>query len=129
MEIGGQARLFNLAEARELVPLVQHITQDAATQLEAVERKLQRLLLADPRRKYYQEQYKSQITKWKHKMERLGLIVESLWQVKFDVGDGYLCWQHPELVINSYLPGDAPWEERLNLREVIEEFDPDWAYE
>ena len=129
MEIGGQARLFNLSEARALLPLIKHITSDAAAELKDVEHKLQRLLLADPRRKYYQEQYKSQITRWKRKMERLGLVVASLWCVQFDVGDGYLCWQHPELVIGSYRAADTDWDDRLNLHQFIEETDPDWAYD
>ncbi len=130
MDIGHQqqTKQFNLSEAQELLPLLKHITVAAAEDLLEVEHKLQRLLLADLRRQHYQARYKTIITRWKTKMESLGLVVESLWKIKFDVGDGYLCWQHPDLSINAYLGKSEAWEKRLPIKTIIEEFDPDWAY-
>lgn len=123
----GQARVFDLTEANALLPLIKRITEEADLQLSAHEDRLERLLLADPRRESVQQLYKKVITQWKHKMEGLGVYVDGLWQVKLDVGQGFLCWQHPDSSIGSFLAVNEPWEQRQRLSLVIELTDPDWA--
>ena len=65
--------------------------------------------------------------RWVAKMERLGLVIKGLWLVDFDTGDGYLCWKFPELKLGHYHTYQEGFSGRRPLREVIEEFDPDWA--
>jgi len=123
----GQPQVFDLEEATELLPLIKKITHEADTRLTEHEERLNHLLLADPRRESVQLLYKKVITQWKHKMEGLGLHVEGLWKIKFDVGEGYLCWQFPELTIGTFLASEQLWDERQRLTTVIDEIDPDWA--
>jgi len=112
----GPAQIFDLQEARALLPAVQ------------IEFRLQRLLMADPRRRHFQEAFRDNVSEWKTKMEGLGVSVNHLWQGKFNVGKGFLCWQFPELVIAHFLPEDKDWDEKIKLKEYLEFYDPDWAY-
>lgn len=123
----GQPQVFDLLEAKELLPLVKRITHEADLRATAHEDRLNHLLLADPRRESVQQLYKKVITQWKHKMEGLGLHVDGLWRVKFDVGEGYLCWQFPEVNIGTFLAPEQNWDERQRLTIIIDETDPDWA--
>ena len=123
----GQPQIFDLYEAKELLHLVKKITHESELRLSQYEDRLNHFLLADPRRESVQLLYKKVITQWKQKMESLGLYVEGLWQIKFDVGEGYLCWQFPEVNIGSFLKSGQPWSERQRLTLVINETDPDWA--
>lgn len=123
----GQPQIFNLNEAQELLPLIKKMTHEVDTRLTEHEDRLNHFLLADPRRESIQQLYKNTIVQWKHKMENLGLHVDGLWKVKFDVGEGYLCWQFPELNIATFLNPHQHWDERQRLATVIEETDPDWA--
>ena len=75
-----------------------------------------------------QEAFRENITEWKLKMEGLGVSVNRLWQVKFNVGNGFLCWQFPELVIAHFLPEAQAWDDKIKLKEYLEYYDPDWAY-
>ena len=124
----GRQQVFNLNEAKALLPTVQKITQRLHAKNVDVEQRLQRLLMADPRRRYYQDVFRDNITEWKNKMEGLGVSVHHLWQVQFNVGTGYLCWQFPELVISHYFPADKDWDARIKLKDYLESYDPDWAY-
>lgn len=121
-------QIFNLAEANQLLPLVQKITHRLQAKNSDIENGLERLLMADPRRRYYQEQFRDNITQWKTKMEGLGVCVNNLWQVKFNVGSGFLCWQFPELMISHFLPENEAWEAKIKLKEYLDVYDPDWAY-
>ena len=124
----GRHQIFNLSEAKQLLPVVQKITHRLHTKNKDIEIRLERLLMADPRRRYYQEQFRDNITEWKTKMEGLGVNVNNLWQVKFNVGSGFLCWQFPELVIAHFLPEGEAWESKIKLKEYLDSYDPDWAY-
>ena len=124
----GRHQVFNLSEARQLLPVVQKITHRLHAKNKDIGARLERLLMADPRRRYYQEQFRDNITEWKTKMEGLGISVNSLWQVKFNVGSGFLCWQFPELVISHFLPENDVWESKIKLKEYLDSYDPDWAY-
>ena len=124
----GRYQIFDLSEAKELFPIVQKITKLQHAKNCQIEERLQRLLMADPRRQHYQEQFKENITQWKIKMEGLGLRVHSLWQLEFQVGSGSLCWEFPELAISHFLPEGSDWNNRIRLKEYIDSHDPDWAY-
>lgn len=122
-----ETRVFTLAEAEEIFPLVRSITEAAWHELEPVRRRLESMVPANPRIHEVERDYEAIVKRWMAKMNRLGLVVKGLWLVDFDTGDGYLCWKFPELRIGHYHGYQEGFTARRPMREVIEEFDPDWA--
>lgn len=123
----GEPRVFTLAEAKALLPLVRNITEQSAEELMPIKQRLNNMLATDPRTPAVQKQYEEVIKRWVRKLERLGVVVKGLWLVDFDTGDGYLCWKYPELRIAYYHGHDEGFAGRRPLSEAIEELDPDWA--
>lgn len=120
-------RVFTLAEAEELFPLVRTITEAAWRELEPVRHRLESMIPANPRIREVEREYEAIVKRWMAKMNRLGLVVKGLWLVDFDTGDGYLCWKFPELRIGYYHGYQEGFMGRRPLKQVIEELDPDWA--
>ena len=120
-------RVFTLAEAEALFPIVWRITRAAHEELEPMRRELEAMAPLSPQLKPVEQRYETVVRRWVGKMERLGLVVKGLWLVDFDTGDGYLCWKYPELRIGHYHGHDEGFAGRRRLQEVVEEFDPDWA--
>lgn len=127
ISVSSDPRVFTLAEAQALFPLVRRITQAAFEQLAPVRQRLESMVPTDPRIEEVERQYETIVKRWVGKMERLGLVVKGLWLVDFDTGDGYLCWKFPELRINHYHGYHEGFAGRRPLSEVMEELDPDWA--
>lgn len=121
-------RVFTLAEAQALFPLVRRITQAAYQELEPVRRALEAMVPTNSMIQDVERQYEAVVKRWVGKMERLGLVVKGLWLIDFDTGDGYLCWKFPELRIGYYHSYHEGYAARVPLRQVVEEFDPDWAH-
>lgn len=120
-------RVFTLAEAEQLFPVVWRITHAAHTELEPYRRALEHTAPMSSQLKQVEQKYEAIVRRWVGKMERLGLVVKGLWLLDFDTGDGYLCWKFPELRIGHYHGYDEGVGGRRRLVEVVEEFDPDWA--
>lgn len=125
--VSSDPRVFTLAEAQALFPVVRRITQVAYEQLAPVRQRLEAMVPTDPRIEEVERQYEAIVKRWVGKMERLGLVVKGLWLVDFDTGDGYLCWKFPELRINHYHGYGEGFAGRRPLTEIMEELDPDWA--
>jgi len=126
--IGSETKLFTLQEARDLLPLIQAITKKHQAELSPIQDRLNRLLSNDPRRNMVEQDYEKMVGQWINKIEKLGAQVFGLWVVQFDVGNGLLCWKHPELLLNYFRHYDADFASRTRLADVIQEQDPDWAY-
>ena len=126
LEIGSKNKLFNLAEAQELWPLVRKITEKHQQELEPIQRRLNLMLANDPRRKFVEAEYLDVVAAWRTKLEQLGVEVAGLWSVGFNVGEGFLSWKYPELSLTFFISHDVP-KERLKLSDYIDEYDPDWA--
>lgn len=120
-------RVFSLAEAQALFPLVRGITQRAAEALAPVQRQLKVLPRRSPELQAAEERYQTLVNGWVNKMRRLGLVVKGLWLVDFDTGDGYLCWKYPELKLGHYHGYDEGFAGRRPLADVLATLDPDWA--
>lgn len=120
-------RVFTLAEALALFPLVRQVTANAHRELEPIRRLLTSLTPGTAALGEAEEQYEHIVKRWVGKMERLGLVVKGLWLIDFDTGDGYLCWRFPELKLGHYHGYNEDFTTRRSLRDVIEEQDPDWA--
>lgn len=126
-EIGVKDKLFNLDEARQLLPLIQSITQKHQLDLAPSQTRLHKMLSNDPRRSKFEADYERVVSRWREKIELLGANVSALWLVEFDVGEGCLSWRHPELSINYFRVNGTPLSARIKLQDYIEEHDPDWA--
>ncbi|MDB4511827.1 DUF2203 domain-containing protein [Arenicella sp.] len=127
VEIAPFEKLFNLAEAKNLLPLVQSITLKHQAELEPIQDRLNKMLSNDPRRGPIESDYERTVSAWKAKIEKLGATVCDLWVVEFNVGEGVLCWRHPELSLNYFRINGADFTRRESLQDYIEEYDPDWA--
>lgn len=122
-----EPRVFTLAEARALMPLILKITTAAHKRLEPLRTQLQENLLSEGTAESVEEEYRSIVQDWIGKLQRLGVTASNLWVVHFDTGDGHLCWRFPELRISSYHYYDDCEHGRRALDEYIELFQPDWA--
>lgn len=126
-EIGLKDKLFNLAEARDLLPLIRSITEKHQSVLAPLQARLHKMLSNDPRRSGPEREFEEIVSQWRTKVEQLGVRVSDLWVVEFNVGEGFLCWRYPELSLNYFRPLDASFAQRVIIREYVEECDPDWA--
>ncbi len=126
--IGGDHRVFTLAEVREAFPVVQRITRQAYAELDPVRQRLARLVPGHPAQREVEAEYEVIVRRWVGKMQRLGLLVRGLWLVDFDTGDGFLCWRFPQLKVGHYYAYGEAYTDRRPIGEVVEEFDPDWAH-
>ncbi|MEK7816578.1 MAG: hypothetical protein AAB294_07145, partial [Pseudomonadota bacterium] len=69
-------RVFTLAEAQELFPVVWKLTRTAQRELEPVRRQLEAMVPANPQIREAEQRYESIVRRWVGKMERLGLVVK-----------------------------------------------------
>lgn len=126
-EIGLRDKVFNLAEAHALLPVLQVVCRRHFLQLQPIQERLSKMLANDPRRKVYEREFEVQVSQWRSKATQLGVRVVGLWTVEFDVGEGSLCWRYPEISINTFRKHGTEFSERVKLRDYIEECDPEWV--
>lgn len=127
IEISKTIKLFNLAEAREHLPLVASLTEKHRIELAPIQARLNRMLSNDPRRAPIEQAYENVVDKWRAKVEHLGASVHGLWVVEFDVGEGVLCWRYPELSLSYIRLHEQSFASRSKLKDYIDKHDPDWA--
>ena len=129
IQIGSPAdsKLYVLAEASELLPVVRKITENAYERLSRLDERLELMLLCDPRRTKIADEYEKIVRKWIASITRLGAIPNGLWRVDFDTGEGYLCWRFPELKIGFFREYKENFDERKPVKLLIEETAPIWA--
>ena len=129
VQIGSPAdsKLYVLAEASELLPVVRKITENAYERLSKLDKRLEIMLLCDPRRTAIVDEYEKIVRKWVASITRLGAIPNGLWRVDFDTGEGYLCWRFPELKIRYFRDYGREFNDRKPLETLIEETAPVWA--
>jgi len=128
VEIGVTHKIFDLSEAKRLLPVIQAITNTHFEQLKPIQSRLNLMLSNDPRRSLIEIEYEQVVSRWRTKVEQLGALVTGLWLVGFDVGDGALSWKYPELSLSYFVERRSDFSERIKLPSYIEEFDPDWAH-
>lgn len=123
-----EPKTFTLSEARQLMPLVRSITENAFEELGPV----QRAMMIQPENKpseKIEQQYQQIVRRWVDKIQRLGLVVKGLWLVDFDTGDGYLCWKYPEEKLAYFHGYDDGYAGRQSLSEYVNANNPAWADE
>ena len=124
-----ESKYFSLSEAKQVLPVLQKITRSSAQDLAPLQNEMSRLLDCDPRQQPLREQFEQIVRKWLSQVQRLGLRVSGLWEVGFDTGDGYLSWRHPELRLAYFRYYEESFSRRRPLEQVIEEDQPEWAYQ
>jgi len=129
IQIGSPAdsKLYVLAEASELLPVVRKITENAYERLSRLDERLELMLLCDPRRTEIADEYEKIVRKWIASITRLGAIPNGLWRVEFDTGEGYLRWRFPELKIAYFRDYKENFDDRKPVKLLIEETAPIWA--
>ena len=121
------ARIFSLAEAQSLLPVVRKVTRRAIGDFDPVRERYRNLLDCDPRKPQLALQYEKIVRLWITKVARFGVVARDLWVVDFNTGDGYLSWKYPELRLAFFVDfGDANLTRR-RLSEVLAERLPSWA--
>ncbi len=92
--------VFSLAEARQLLPLINRMTKNAADKVQVLIAKIEaksRAVDADREEiEVYESQASQIIQDWQTKVQKLGGLPKGIWIVDFDSGDGYFCWKFPE---------------------------------
>ena len=121
------ARIFSLAEAQSLLPVVRKVTRRAVGDFDPVRGRYRILFDCDPRKPQLALQYEKIVRLWMTKMARFGLVARGLWAVEFDTGDGYLSWKYPELRLAFFVDSEDPKLTRRSLSEVLTERLPYWA--
>jgi len=110
-------RRVSLEQAQQLLPVVRRLTEASRCQLQPLAKQLHRMVPADPRNPMLRKAYEQVVRHWAGKIERLGLKVHGLWQVGFDGGQGWYCWQSPERSIRYFLEYYAHYETRCLLQQ------------
>jgi hypothetical protein len=92
------ARIFTLAQARELMPQVRALTEPVYLLADSLAEELAAAQAAqeEARAEELRERLQTLVESWAESIRDLGADVKGLWLVDFDSGDGYWCWAWPE---------------------------------
>ncbi len=112
---GAAHSIFSLAQARELLPLVKHMTADAVRRTETLAAQLHGLAEEDPDHMALSAALRDVVDDWADEVQLLGPEARGLWLVDFDNGDGYYCWSYPEPTISHYHGYHDGFEGRLKI--------------
>jgi hypothetical protein len=98
--------VFSLSEARQLLPVINRMTKNAADKVQVLIAKIDaksRAIDADREEiEIYESQASQIIQDWQTKVQKLGGLPKGIWIVDFDSGDGYFCWKFPEASIEHW---------------------------
>lgn len=94
---------FTLSEARQLLPLVYRLTEDASREVKSHLNRIEAFSdKAHPSVVMIESHINAIIDRWQSKVEKLGAEPKGLWMADFDSGEGYFCWKYPEVQINHF---------------------------
>lgn len=96
-----QKRVFTIEEARELLPIIRRITQQAHNQVKFLGMQLS-LFKEKSKKAKYEEKIQEVFQAWHEKIRKLGCDAKGMWLVDFDSGEGYYCWHYPENTVDFY---------------------------
>jgi hypothetical protein len=92
-----RSSIFNLEQARAVLPVIRRITQEFSSRVEALMARLETVSLTQTETINRLEGEVNELVKtWHEKLRKLGTKPKGLWLVDFDCGDGYFCWKYPE---------------------------------
>lgn len=97
-------KMFTYEEAAALLPEVQRLTAEAASEVDALANDTSR------------EEAQRIVTRWAEALMEMGVEVKGLWLVDFDSGSGYYCWQYPEESLQYYHGYEDGFQGRVKLQ-------------
>ena len=98
-----EKKIFTLGEARDALPRVREITEEAVARYESAGGEAE-------------EQQQEIVGEWVRLITALGVEVKGLWLVDFDSGAGYYCWKYPELSLEYFHGYEEGFAGRLPLQ-------------
>lgn len=94
---------FTLEEARQLLPIVYRMTEDASREVKSHLNRIEAFSdKTHPSVVMIESHINAIIDRWQSKVEKLGAEPKGLWMADFDSGEGYFCWKYPEVQINHF---------------------------
>ncbi|HKA37431.1 MAG TPA: tetratricopeptide repeat protein [Thermoanaerobaculia bacterium] len=97
-----EKKIFTLGEAREALPRVREITEEAVASYESAAG--------------VEDQQQEIVGRWVRRITALGVEVKGLWLVDFDSGAGYYCWKYPEPALEYFHGYEEGFAGRLPLQ-------------
>jgi hypothetical protein len=110
-------RQFSLEQAQILLPTIQTITATAVRQVESCLGQIQDQP-ENRRREEIQRECNRVVQRWAEQIHALGAVVNGLWLVDFDNGEGFYCWKYPEPMIEFFHDYDAGFAGRRQIGET-----------
>lgn len=98
-----EKRIFTLGEARDALPRVRKITEEAVARYESAGGEAE-------------EQQQEIVGEWVRQITAQGVEVKGLWLVDFDSGAGYYCWKYPEPSLEYFHGYEEGFSGRLPLQ-------------
>lgn len=96
-------KFFTLAQARQLLPLVYRLTEEASKDVRSCANRIDAYSDKNhPSVAAIEAEINEIIDLWQTKIEKLGGTPKGLWMADFDNGEGYYCWKFPEIEINHW---------------------------
>ncbi len=111
----GKNKIFTLKQARELLPIIQRITKDAALLVERLQMRIEAVAPEPYHKPAYEIELNVVVEKWSQKIAKLGCDPKGIWLVDFDNGDGYYCWSYPEEDLSFYHTYDGAFAGRTPI--------------
>jgi hypothetical protein len=110
-----EKKIFTYQEARQLIPYVWKVTDNAFQQINGITEELRVASAADEHRAALEERYEIVVTTWAEQMKKLGCEIKGLWLVDFDNGKGYYCWKYPEKALDHYHTYEEGFSGRMRI--------------
>jgi hypothetical protein len=111
-------RVFTILEARELLPIVRRVTDEANHRIKGLIVLLEATKDRDSERaKDLEEKINAHVSEWQTKIAKLGAEGKGLWLVDFDCGSGYYCWKFPEENLQHYHGYTEGFQARVRILE------------
>ncbi len=112
-------RVFTIAEAREILPLVRRVTDEASQRVKSLMSLLEAIREKDSAKgKELEDKINKHVEEWQTKIEKLGAEGKGLWLVDFDCGTGYYCWKFPEDRLEHFHSYTEGFQARVRLPET-----------
>ena len=115
-----EPRIFTFDQAEILLPVIHKITLVTARELSPLQKQLALYPEHSAPARNSRLEYERIVKSWMGKMHRLGLETCGLWQVEFDIGTGYLCWQYPEPRLGFFREYEQHFRNRKALHKALE---------
>ena len=111
-------RVFSIIEARQLLPIIRRVTEEANLRIRGLVSKLEAVKDHDSEKsKKYEDQINQHVSEWQTKIAKLGAEGKGLWLVDFDCGTGYYCWKFPEETLEHFHGYTEGFQARVKMRD------------